>query len=269
MPNKIISNDEFEAIIFDDNSILNATKYWTKERLSKAIPIGIELPGNDEEKKREGVESGTIKKADVNSSPYNAGGKLFFTNDGKDYVASAQFCEDSNLLLTAAHCIKDAKTGKWSENIVFKRGYNCSLYSQKVAIKACAIRQEWLSGSYGADFAFAVTKEKSEVQVLKSKINVNQSDYCLSFGYPGNFHSGEKMGYIETSLRSHTHNILCMPGNIMSNGCSGGAWLIKENNEFYVVSVNSFSYKNNVNDEYGPRFSDTFVSLLEYAKSLI
>ena len=55
-----------------------------------------------------------------------------------------------------------------------------------------------------------------------------------------------------------------MLGNPMGGGCSGGAWVKSGTNK--VVSVNSYSYSNSPDNQYGPLFTEDFEKLLEYTK---
>jgi hypothetical protein len=262
------TDNENEAIVFDDESLLQAEKYWTEERMKKATPIGIELPKppsmTDLEKE---MVKGTVTKANIDVSPYNAGGKLFFSQGGKDLVGSAEFCGDKNLILTAAHCVRDMDTGKWSENIVFKRGYNIITSKQKCAIRAVAVKSYWYADKdYRWDYAFGISTSESKVDALPYQINNPFSD-VTSFGYPSNYSLGIVMQKVDgVTITPSQQGIVCMQGNPMREGCSGGAW-VKQNGDI-ISGVNSFYYKGVPGNLYGPLLTVDFDSLFNYAQSL-
>ena len=266
---KVISNEENESIIFDEEGLLKAENYWSEERISKAIPIKVVLPHPNPDLKFDEVELSTVAEADVNNPPFNAGGKLFFSMGGDDYVGSAEYCENGNMILTAAHCIRDKDTGEWSENIVFKRAYKNSSCKQVVPIKAVALKSYWYKQKeYRWDYAFGISDTTSEVTALSSEINVSSGN-STAFGYPSNYHSGIKMQCVTApvDLNPYDSKILRMKGNTMGGGCSGGAWV--KDNSGVVISLNSFSYKGDDTSEYGPLLTEDYNNLCEYAKTLI
>ncbi len=266
---KLINNVDNEAIVFDKEGMLQASDYWTEERMKNAIPIEITVPMPDGMTLNKETVVSEVKDADINVMPYKPGGKLFFTQGGSDYVGSAEFCADKNLILTAAHCIRDMDTGEWSENIVFKRGYNYLLCKQNISIRASAIKAYWYSQkNYCWDYALCVASEASSVDILGYEIDTSVCD-TTAFGYPSNYKSGEKMQTVSSKITLNQFNTgtLKMEGNTMGGGCSGGAWVKKGTNT--VISLNSFSYKNDKNTIYGPMLTENFISLLDYAKTLI
>lgn len=94
---------------------------WTEEAMEKAIPYpspeisAKELKLLVEKFKPEqnieeipGAEAeilGAPSRANVNTSPYDKGGKLFFTLKGRNYSCSAQFVGNTNVLMTAAYIV--------------------------------------------------------------------------------------------------------------------------------------------------------------------
>jgi len=266
---RFISNDENEAIIFDDDGLHQASNYWTAERIENAIPIKITLPNPAPDLLKGDFESSEVSTADINKPPFNAGGKLFFSQGGKNYVGSAEFCEHESLILTAAHCVRDMTTGDWSENIVFKRGYNLLLSKQIVPVRAVALKSYWYRDkNYCWDYAFGISNKASEVDALSSEVSISSGN-CTAFGYPSNYNSGEKMKYVDASidLNPYAHNIVRMQGNTMGGGCSGGAWTKKDTS--VAISLNSFSYAGDDTTLYGPLLTDDFNKLVEYAKTLL
>jgi hypothetical protein len=263
---KLVKNDEHEAIIFDEEGLSSAKKYWTEERMKKAIPIDVELPGNGYAS--EIVVENDVTDADVNSPPFDAGGKLFFSQGGNDYVASAQFSGDKKLILTAAHCVRDMDSGDWSENIVFKRGYKFCSCDQSCSIRAVALKSYWYSDKdYRWDYAFGISTSDCDVTPLNYIINSPYPE-VTAFGYPENYGSNLYMKKVDGQTDNmEASGIVKMEGNTMRSGCSGGAWV--EKGGLVISGLNSFHYTNDTSSLYGPLFTADFDSLYAYAKTLI
>ena len=81
--------------------------------------------------------------ADLSKMPFMAGGKLFFSKDNKNYVASAELICRRNLVLTAAHCIQDKTTGHLGDNYMFERCYNDGSSAEKLTFKTVALKAYW------------------------------------------------------------------------------------------------------------------------------
>lgn len=269
-------DDKHTAITFTHEHIRETLEYWTKERMENAIPDICELPDSPDQ---DGVSCGSadarsdalpVKDADTSIMPFNAGGKLFFTCNGTDYVASAEFCADKQIVLTAAHCFYDRESHGWSANIIFRRCYDNGSEAQVVAIQSVAVDSRYISGSrseaYAYDYAFGVTEVEAKSECLNYEID-NISGKAVAYGYPSNYNKGKKMVYVEGDYRKHKDGILEMLGNSMGGGCSGGPWVKAGANT--VVSVNSYSYTSHLDDQYGPAFTKDFEVLLDYAKTLI
>lgn len=265
---KIITMGDNEAIIFDKDYHLQTASYWTEDRMKNAVPFSVELPLPDDYIETEETVSGTVEEANINVAPFNAGGKLFFTRDGKDYVASAEFSGDISLILTAAHCVRDMQSGEWSENIMFKRAYKTFVSKQSCCIRAVALKTYWYSKKERRwDYAFGISSTPSEVPSLQYQINC-PFNQVTAFGYPTNYSLGLIMQRVDGSIKVNTTNgTVKMSGNKMGGGCSGGAWV--KQGDTIVSGLNSFYYEGHPDDTYSPLFTDDFNSLFNYAKTLI
>ncbi len=257
----------FSSVGFSREEMQAALEYWTEERMENAIPDESLVPDPD------GIESVPrpttlmeVKDADTDEMPFEAGGKLFFTRNGSDYVASAQYCADPFILLTAAHCLYNVDEDAYSEKIVFKRCYSGLTSEQTTAIKCTFLPDRYLTApkDYSFDYGFAITNDPAECDFLDYEIN-NAGGTAISYGYPSNYNRGRKMVYAEGAYTQEgTQNLLVMPGNDMGKGCSGGCWVKKGTNT--VVSVNSFSKTSHPEDQYGPLLTDNFEKLLNKAR---
>lgn len=265
--------DKHTAITFSQKHVSEAVKYWTKERMENAIPEVCVLPSPDNEmpiRHKETVSDDLgVQLADTSVSPFNAGGKLFYTKNGKNYVASAEFCADKQLILTAAHCFYARESAAWATNIVFKRCYCDGTAEQVVAVQSVVVDTRYITNSnyHDYDYAFGATEDAATGEVLNYEIN-NSAGEAIAYGYPTNYENGKKMVYTEGAYTKYgSKGVLEMLGNPMGGGCSGGAWIKKGTNK--AISVNSYSYTSRPEDQYGPFFTNDFETLLAYAKTLI
>ena len=223
----------------------------------------------------ENVEPATDpKQADLSKMPFTAGGKLFFTMDGVDYVASANIFMHRNMLLTAAHCIQDNKTGNVGENYVFEQCYTGELSSGDFYIKTVALRENWyLQKDYKYDFAIAILDKNAEYgQPLHYSTDPNMvGKMVTSMGYPVSYDDGAQMmfarGPISTREGQDGHWI--MYGSKMGPGSSGGAWVLDDG--LTAVGLNAYIVKSGEEIMYSgsPQFNDEFEKLYKYAMTLM
>ena len=258
---------KFTTLAFSQEHTKAALQYWTQERMDAAIPAGIVLPDEKcvpcvTDRRGEVLE---VKIADTDASPFNAGGRLFFTRDNKDYVGSAEFCADKRIVLTAAHCFY--KGGNFSENIIFRRCYDNDTSEQVVAIQNVFVPAEYINtGDYAYDYALGIAEFAASGQILGYQINSDDGT-AVSYGYPTNYEGGLRMVYVEGTYTKYKTGIYEMLGNPMGGGCSGGAWVDRLTNA--AVSVNSYSYTSRPDDQYGPIFGTEFESLINSALGAI
>lgn len=286
--------NENESVTFEKSELDQIESYWTEERMEKALPHPSPEVSKEELDKLKGkfktsgvIESvegydselglltGTPEKANVKERPFWNGGKIFFTKpDGKDYVGSAQFCGDAYIVLTAAHCIRDNKTGEWYKNVLFKRAYSNG-GGQKVKIKTLATKSAWYNGSdskpYDVDYGFLVATTKSGAGWLGWKTLIPYSNWT-AIGYPTNYGNTKYMQKVTGSKGSASSGIVEMLGNPMISGCSGGAWIGDLTTPHvggnYAIGLNSFHYTSEPENEWSPLFDSGFSSLYYYALGL-
>ncbi len=87
-----------------DKSPQDVRAYWTPERKKAAIPAHRYGTATDDVGMPDAANSAPTtdpKQADLSKMPFITGGKLFFTLDGVDYVASWEDPHVRNLLLPA------------------------------------------------------------------------------------------------------------------------------------------------------------------------
>lgn len=263
-----LSNGENEAIVFEEKNILQVKNYWTKERMKNALPMVIELKPEHPIEKNNNNLGGKVIPVEVRTEPYKAGGKLFFTREGNDYVATAEFCGEKNLILTAAHCLRNKETGEWSDNVLFQLEYDSGWSAKIYPISTLALKTMWYKEkNYRWDYGFGVISKKNQGNFcLDYDLNVRTGE-TTAFGYPSNYYEGHRMVSVTDKVEDlYSNGILKMAGNNMGGGCSGGAWVKKGTNT--VISLNSFSYVGIDDVEYGPKFDEKFENLVQYVKTL-
>jgi hypothetical protein len=268
------------SITYSHTSAEALRDYWTPERKAAAQPVEeVLFDGTRAEK-----TSIAIAPADISVQPFSTGGKMFFTKNGEDRVASAQFCGDKRIALTAAHCIRDKDTGAWSENVWFERAYRYGFSPGVYAANTLTCREAWTeTKNYRWDFAFFVTDEPSPVTPLPFALQMPFTR-VTQFGYPVAYDKGQVMQTSDGNItrdaatynrRGNEHDLdintdtglAKMDNNPAGGGCSGGAWV--GINTCTVASVNSFHYTSDPTCEYGPIFGAEFQSLYDFTKDRI
>ena len=144
-----------------DNSPHDIREYWTPERKKAAIPviggapISQGMPGADNAPPPPPPTDPA--QANLAEMPFTTGGKLFYSMNGKDFVASGNIFMKNNMLLTAAHCIQDKDSGNIGENYVFELDYTGELSSEDFTFKTVVLRENWYqTKNEKYDYAIAI-----------------------------------------------------------------------------------------------------------------
>jgi V8-like Glu-specific endopeptidase len=214
--------------------------------------------------------------------PFKAIGKVFFTEDGNDFVCSGTSV-GGRAVLTAGHCVSNGK-GTYHANWIFVPAYS-KVSANSNGYKAPFGRwtAEWLwafddfhlNSSLCRDVAFAVTENKEGMTLSKRvgalPINVNQpsSQHWNQFGYPADPpYDGHYLVQTQASFSAYANqrvSVTCAPqpvgmGSTQTGGANGGPWILGldpyELNAGgnYVNSISSFGYKEG--EMFGPYFDD-------------
>jgi hypothetical protein len=115
---------------------LDATGYWTAEKMQNAIPADLSaVPGSSKQTAQPGSSGIASRPVAPKTQPGRTtvlndvvpttAGKLFFTDNGLNYVCSASTINNNykNLIITAGHCVHSGQGGAWHSNIVFAPAY--------------------------------------------------------------------------------------------------------------------------------------------------
>lgn len=267
--NVLRDNNNNVAYTFEmeENSIQRINDYWTPERKKSAIPIML---GAEDVIEKFDVTVTDPAKADLSKMPFAAGGKLFFSRAGTNYVASANIMESHNLLLTAAHCVQDKDTGQIGENFLFERCYDSGNASEKLTFKTVALKEFWYSEKkWKWDYAIVILNSDSNVD---TPLHYSTEDVAgktvTAFGYPVNYYNGKSMVFVKGSVASREDHTWLINGCKMRGGSSGGAWVLEDDKT--VIGVNSYGpVSTSVDYEGSPIFDENFESLYQYVQTLI
>lgn len=282
-----LENTSLSNTATDDN-------YWTEERIANAVEMPIpELTDEDKAKFKyyppkdqsekvvepsageQGSEialtaDGTVTEANVKQRPFWNGGKLFFTTPDGDSSCTAQFVGSNRVLMTAAHCVMDGKTGKWYKNFNFRRAYN-SGGGQNVGWECASVYKAWYdtgSENYPYDYAFLYTNTDSGAGWLGFRTGIPYSSWT-AIGYPKNFYCAKKMGRVTGNKGTVGTGVIQMDDNPMYKGASGGAWIGDLNSAStsgnYAIGLNSYA-TSDVTSLWGPQFDSATHSLLKHVE---
>src|SRR5262249_1423761 len=118
--------------------VSSLTQYWTSQRLRDAAPMPLPVvdprtggsvsPDNAPPQAalpdRPDAALPSAVNGNVSTRPPYWAGKIFFArSDGSGGYCSTQFIAPG-LLLMAAHCVRDEKSGAWFTNFLYIHGYD-------------------------------------------------------------------------------------------------------------------------------------------------
>lgn len=222
--------------------------------------------------------SGLIDPSQYGVYPLSTVGKVFFTDNGANYVCSASIA-GNNTVWTAGHCVFNSVRKTWHTNWVFVPGY----YDGNAPRGYWYARELWALNGWingtnnaGHDIGMAVlNRDASGFSVaqrfgaLGYMANASRNQLFTSFGYPAAApYNGLRMAYCQDWLRrtDATYNPATNGmGCDHTGGSSGGPWLVQYTYNSlsgnYVNGVNSYKYNNDPYSMYSPYFGDAAINL--------
>jgi hypothetical protein len=182
------------------------------------------------------------------------------------------------VILTAAHCLRDDKTGQWWNNFAFALQYDRGRYSRLYGWECVATKQGWVTGDddfYAWDIGMILANGNSATGEFGYSYGWNPQAYptASKIGYPVDILDGSVIQVDAGRLfkLEDEDNIVGLNhGNRRSlGGSSGGAWVGRYSNTVgqsnYAISVTSHYRIDDPSIMYGPYFTQTsFRSLLDY-----
>ena len=192
------------------------------------------------------------------------------TFDGKDFVGSAWVIGES-AVFTAAHCVFEHNRGGWADNILFVPQFDSgSAPVGNWTSRSVVAMKGWTQDrKFEYDMAGFVTDRPIRPSTgslgWMAHHAPNQGPY-KSMGYPARLRSGHRFdgkrmwqsvgGYIQGTNPVQMHNN-------MTEGCSGGPWVVARNRNVYANGLNSFRHSGQPGTLYSPYFGEAFLNIYE------
>jgi len=252
-------------------------EYWTAERMENAIPADKQRAAAPAPKARK-AQRGTAQQIapPYTSAPTRTNGKVFFTDDGLNYVCSgtALLSGNKSTVWTAGHCVHDGASN-FHTNWAFVPAYADGQrpYGTWTA-RDLLTTSGWANGgdfSYDNGAAVVSTNAGSALTDVVGGRNITfnyaRSQQYAAHGYPAaSPFNGQRLWvcnsplrYNDTSANPATMGIDCD----MTGGSSGGGWIANG----AVASVNSYGYRTLPNVMFGPYQGSVSQSLYTQAAS--
>jgi V8-like Glu-specific endopeptidase len=255
-------------------------RYWTAERMQKAIPAdgGRPVPATAKPAKGGGTSTGT--STEVSGAYPSAFGKVFFTNNsGVNYVCSGTALTSANesLVWTAGHCVNEGP-GAYYRNFMFVPAYKDGVapYGKFTGTTLITTSGWQTSGEFGVDVGAAVVGPSSSSNLTLSDavdernivFNATRNQGYRLYGYPAaKKFSGQRLRVCDTTwLLDDTSATPATMGAScdMTGGSSGGAWITSTGS---VASVVSYGYASLKNVLFGPHLEAEAESLYTAAQA--
>lgn len=251
--------------------------YWTAERMENAIPAQKQRAAAPGPKSRK-APKGTAQQIapPYTSAPTRTNGKVFFTDDGLNYVCSgtALLSGNKSTVWTAGHCVHDGASS-FHTNWAFVPAYADGQRPYGTwAARDLLTTSGWANGgdfSYDTGAAVVSTNGGSALTDVVGGRNIvfdsARTQQYAAHGYPAaSPFNGQRLWvcnsplrYNDTSANPATMGIDCD----MTGGSSGGGWIANE----AVASVNSYGYRTLPNVMFGPYQGSVAQSLYTQAAS--
>ena len=261
----------------ETKSPAQVVRYWTPERMANAKPAE-RIAGKSPQKGKPGG-GGTSSTATEVPLPYpSAEGKVWFTDNGVNYVCSGSALVSANesLVWTAGHCVNEGP-GAFFTNFLFVPAYRDGATPYGVFPASTLMTTSgWRnSGEFGVDVGAAVVSPNSAGQTLTDAVqeispvfnSVRNQAYTL-YGYPaaGKFF-GKRMYACNTAWQlddtSAIPATMGVPCN-MTGGSSGGGWLTSSGQ---LASQVSYGYSSLKNVLFGPHLETEAQQLYQAAQA--
>jgi hypothetical protein len=220
--------------------------------------------------------------ADVTKYPFTVSGKFLSAVDNEKRYCVAQFVENTDILLTAGHCVRN-KNGVWLDQFNFTPADSAGTGNSITDARCFATKSDWVSGAAGAwfwpvDYAFILLKTPASKRFMKLDPGTTVAT-ATAIGYPLQIDNGTKLYRVTGPLQR-----VAWPGSkpgedfgtISHNdprfglGVSGGAWIGNTVNAdgselARIVGMNSTT-AGDPTGVAGPIFGACTVDLLEFIR---
>jgi V8-like Glu-specific endopeptidase len=261
-----------------DKPAAKVYRYWTPERMRSAVPAALGTRPQPQAKPGGGGGTKPGSSTEVPTPYPNGYGKVFFTENGVNYVCSGTALASTNqsVVWTAGHCVNEGP-GDFVTNFLFVPAFrDGSAPYGRFAGETLLTTSGWLgSGEFGVDLGAAVVGTNASGQTLSAAVAerpivfgaTRDQSYSL-YGYPAaKRFSGQRLRVCnttwmldDTSATPATMGAQCD----MTGGSSGGAWVTSTG---AVASVISYGYASLRNVLFGPHQESDAQQLYNSAQS--
>ena len=215
------------------------------------------------------------RSGDIGTRPLYWSGRLFADDaDGNGYSCSAQFISD-DVLITAAQCVRDNKTGDFAQNVEFYLGYDRGDYVRRYTTNCMWTYDGWVStdpSRYLYDYAMIKVNGTSATGHWGTHRNwLGAYQRATKIGYPKGDREGEVIQVDRGPVHVADGIVALRHGNKADpHGSAGGAFVgdytKRDGDHNYVISVDSFTYTGERGTDYGPYFDDYMKKLWDKAE---
>ena len=260
----------------------DVVSYWTAERMRTARPVArtrgsFGKPVGSGGGKKSSAGAAAEVPAPYTVFPTSTNGKVFFTDNGVNYVCSGTAIASANesVVWTAGHCVNEGP-GVYYTNWAFVPAYRDNVRPYGTwAARSLHTTTSWRDqGDFSYDLGAAVVSPSGTGSLTDTigggrslAFNYARSQRYNAFGYPAaSPFNGQRLWKCDSSLymsdsstSPQTMGIQCN----MTGGSSGGGWVVPTDGRVY--SVNSYGYSNLRNVMFGPYQGDVAEQLFTTA----
>lgn len=242
--------------------------YWTAERRAAAKPMPLPTT-SDVQLPPEPLGFTTTQVGNVTVAPYQSIGKTFF-NSGLSSATCSASLVGSSLLLTAAHCLYDPKTGSYASRISFSPQYANGSPQGSWTVLDFFLPQQFYNSTP------TTTLTQYDYGFMRLINTINLPALPILFSAPAAGSSTTSIGYPAQAIPGYdfdgdyqwqcvanlyrTKTTLFMSNN-MTQGCSGGPWIVGGQ----IVGLNSTGSTGTIN---APMFDALTKTICDQASGL-
>ena len=224
----------------------------------------------------------TTEITDPSLAPFRQHGKIFFMNGGDSYVCSGTVVNSTNesVVATAGHCVYDDQANLANSSTMFIPGYKNGAQPYGVWDATQVLTtQQWMNGAQG-DYRYDVgmlVLEQHNGQSIQDAVGArgiafNQGSLPQfdAIGYPAAppfdgerlYQCDSTLGYLDPQYTNFAPNAI---GCSMTQGSSGGGWVINSAQGEVVNSVTSYGYDAFPGLLFGPQLGSVAQALYDTA----
>jgi len=263
-----------------------AKAFWTRDRLQSARPAEMPQLTVEEHnrmhaqsrqlfrrrKRTKVASSGAARTAlveDVNDIalfPYSAVGRLSYLNTSNvSGWCTGQFVSAS-IVLTAAHCVREQKSGDLYEKLAFFRQYEDG-NGEYFAVRRVVTHVKFLTSTGFRPFDYALLEvEGVSPDHTQLVTGVPHTDW-FAVGYPENIRAGQFLQRTKGVKSGASGSLVEMTNNSMLDGASGGGWFHTDAGGTEVIGINVAYFSADPEKMSSPLFDSDIETMKKYLEN--